>query len=85
MGGGMQAQGAAQMLVNVLDLGANVQASTDMAPFFHHQVSNTLVLESPLFDIVGAKLIDKGHRGRSGSGGWVGEYQAIMAKQRGPQ
>ncbi len=29
----MQAQGIAQMLVNVLDLGANAQASTDMARF----------------------------------------------------
>lgn len=78
MGGSMQAQGIAQMLVNVLDLGANVQASTDMARFFHGQISNTLGLESPLFDIVGAKLIDKGHRARSVPGDWVGGYQAIM-------
>jgi len=78
MGGIMQAQGIAQMLVNVLDLGANVQASTDMARFFHGQISNTLGLESPLFDIVGAKLIDKGHLARSVSGDWVGGYQAIM-------
>jgi gamma-glutamyltranspeptidase/glutathione hydrolase len=78
MGGTMQAQGIAQMLVNVLDLGANVQGSTDMARFYHGQISNTLGLESPLFDIVGAKLIDKGHRARSVPGDWVGGYQAIM-------
>lgn len=78
MGGIMQAQGIAQMLVNVLDLGANVQASTDMARFFHGQISDTLGLESPLFDIVGAKLLDKGHRVRSVPGDWVGGYQAIM-------
>jgi gamma-glutamyltranspeptidase/glutathione hydrolase len=66
------------MLVNVLDLGANVQASTDMARFFHGQISNTLGLESPLFDIVGAQLLDKGHRVRSVPGDWVGGYQAIM-------
>ena len=35
MGGDMQAQGIAQVLVNVLDLGANVQAATDMARFRH--------------------------------------------------
>jgi gamma-glutamyltranspeptidase / glutathione hydrolase len=78
MGGIMQAQGIAQMLVNVIDLGANVQASTDMARFFHGQISNTLGLESPLFDIVGAQLLDKGHRVRSVPGDWVGGYQAIM-------
>ena len=78
MGGGMQAQGIAQVLVNVLDLGANMQASTDMARFYHGQISGTLGLESPLFDLVGAKLIDKGHRARSVPGDWVGGYQAIM-------
>ena len=35
MGGDMQAQGIAQVLVNVLDLGANLQAATDMARFRH--------------------------------------------------
>ena len=39
MGGDMQAQGIAQVLVNVLDLGANLQAATDMARFRHAQVS----------------------------------------------
>ena len=44
MGGDMQAQGHAQMAVNMIDLGANVQASTDMARFHHNQVANTLQL-----------------------------------------
>src|SRR6185369_5148337 len=42
MGGDMQAQGIGQVLVNILDLGANVQAATDMARFRHAQVSNVL-------------------------------------------
>ena len=42
MGGDMQAQGIAQVLLNVLDLGANVQAASDMARFRHMQVPNVL-------------------------------------------
>jgi gamma-glutamyltranspeptidase / glutathione hydrolase len=40
MGGDMQAQGHAEVLVNILDLGANLQAATDMARFYHSQLSN---------------------------------------------
>lgn len=80
MGGFMQAQGIAQMLVNVLELGANVQASTDMARFFHGQISNTFALEAPLFDVVGVQLGAMGHKAQSVSGDWVGGYQAIMVE-----
>ena len=45
MGGDMQAQGHAQMILNMVDLGANLQASTDMARFYHDQVPNVLELE----------------------------------------
>jgi len=78
MGGDMQAQGIGQVLVNVLDLGANVQAATDMARFRHGQVSNVLSLESPLFNLVGARLKAMGHDVRSVDGGIMGGYQAIM-------
>jgi len=78
MGGSMQAQGIGQMLVNVLNLGANAHASTDTARFNHGQISKTSWLESPLFDIVGAKLLDKGHRARSAAGDAVGGYQATI-------
>ena len=78
MGGDMQAQGIAQVLVNVLDLGANVQAATDMARFRHDQVPNVLSLESQLFRLVGARLKAMGHNVESIDGSIVGGYQAIM-------
>ena len=37
-GGDQQGQGNMQVLVNILDLGANVQAAGDMARFSHNQV-----------------------------------------------
>jgi gamma-glutamyltranspeptidase / glutathione hydrolase len=78
MGGDMQAQGIAQVLINVLDLGANLQAATDMARFHHTQVSNVLSLESKLFALVGRELKAMGHDARSTNGGAVGGYQSIM-------
>ena len=78
MGGDMQAQGIAQVLVNVLDLGANLQAATDMARFRHGQVPNMLSLESRLFGLVGAQLKAMGHTVQSVDGTNLGGYQAIM-------
>ena len=78
MGGDMQAQGIAQVLLNVLDLGANVQAASDMARFRHLQVPNELTLESSLFALVGRQLEAMGHTVKSVSGDTVGGYQAIM-------
>jgi gamma-glutamyltranspeptidase / glutathione hydrolase len=78
MGGDMQAQGHAQLLVDILDLGANVQAAADMARFRHSQISNVLGLESPLYDIVGGKLAAMGHSVTSIDGGSVGGVQVIM-------
>jgi gamma-glutamyltranspeptidase/glutathione hydrolase len=78
MGGDMQAQGHAQMLVNILDLGANVQASTDMARFYHNEVPNTLTLESQLYNLIGPMMKGLGHTVQSGNGGPMGGYQALM-------
>jgi gamma-glutamyltranspeptidase/glutathione hydrolase len=78
MGGDMQAQGHAQMLVDILDLGANVQAAADMARFRHTQVSNVLSLETPLYDLVGSQLAAMGHTVESVSGEEVGGVQIIM-------
>ena len=74
----MQAQGHAQMMVNMVDLGANLQASTDMARFYHNQVPNTLDLESQLYNLVGAQLKAMGHDVVSSNGSPMGGYQAIL-------
>jgi len=78
MGGDMQAQGHAQMVVNMVDLGANLQASTDMARFHHNQIGNQLDLESELAKLVGPKLQAMGHMVVSTNGSAMGGYQAIL-------
>jgi gamma-glutamyltranspeptidase / glutathione hydrolase len=78
MGGDMQAQGHAQWLIDVLDLGANVQAAADMARFRHSQIANTLSLETPLYELVGSQLSAMGHTVQSVGGGDVGGVQTIM-------
>jgi gamma-glutamyltranspeptidase/glutathione hydrolase len=78
MGGDMQAQGHAQALVNIFDLGANLQAASDMARFRHSQIQNVLNLEAPLYNLVGAQLTAMGHTVKSVSGADVGGFQSIM-------
>src|SRR5260221_261797 len=82
-GGDMQAQGHAQMLVSIIDLGANLQAAADLARFRHAQVPNVLYLESALHDRVGAQLKAMGHAVRSIDGGQVGGVQTIMVNPNG--
>jgi gamma-glutamyltranspeptidase/glutathione hydrolase len=83
MGGDMQAQGHAQALVNIFDLGANLQAATDMARFHHLQVANRLDLESNLYELVGKDLAGMGHHVNSVAGGSVGGFQAILVAPAG--
>jgi gamma-glutamyltranspeptidase / glutathione hydrolase len=78
MGGDMQAQGHAQMLIDILDLGANLQAAADMARFRHSQIANVLSLETPLYDLVGAQLRAMGHVVKSVNGEDLGGVQSIM-------
>jgi gamma-glutamyltranspeptidase/glutathione hydrolase len=77
MGGSQQAQGHAQVLVDMIDLGANPQAASDAARFTHAQESNTLSLESNLYDLLGARLQAMGHRVESANGEDMGGFQAI--------
>ena len=78
MGGDVQAQGIAQVLVDILDLGANLQAASDMARFRHTQVPNTLMMESQLVALVGAQLQAMGHNVKPMNGTPMGGFQAIM-------
>jgi gamma-glutamyltranspeptidase/glutathione hydrolase len=77
MGGDMQAQGHAQTLVDIFDLGANLQMATDMARFRHTQVPNRLVLEQPLYDAVGKELQAMGHKLGPSDSAAMGGFQAI--------
>jgi gamma-glutamyltranspeptidase/glutathione hydrolase len=78
MGGDMQSQGHAQMMVNMVDLGANLQATTDMARFHHDQISGKVLLESQAYKLVGAQLKAMGHDVVSSNGQPMGGYQGIL-------
>jgi len=78
MGGSVQPETHAQHMVNLIDLGMNMQMTTDAARFTHNQNSNVLSLEANLFNLVGGALKAKGHEVRSVAGGAVGGYQGIL-------
>ncbi len=78
MGGDVQPETHAQHMVNLIDLGMNVQMTTDAARFTHNQDSNVLSLEANLYNLVGAALKAKGHEVRPVNGGAVGGYQGIL-------
>lgn len=83
MGGDMQAQGHEQVLVDLIDLGANVQQAGDMARFRHDQVSNRLYLESPLYALAGEALQKMGYDVVSRNRAPMGGYQAIVVLPNG--
>ena len=85
MGGDMQAQGHAQTLVNIFDLGANLQLATDMARFRHAQVPNRLELESALYAVVGKDLAGMGHNVTAVSGVAYGGFQSILVMPAAPK
>jgi len=93
MGGAMQPQGHAQVVVNLLDHGMNVQEAGDAARFRHAGSSQPtdermedggiLYLESGVPEAVRAGLRALGHEVRSTTGGYGG-YQGIWVdRQRG--
>jgi gamma-glutamyltranspeptidase/glutathione hydrolase len=77
MGGAQQAQGHVQVLIDMIDFGANPQAASDAARFSHAQASNTLALESNLYQLMGARLKQWGHQVISANGDDMGGFQAI--------
>ncbi len=78
MGGSMQAQGHVQVLVDTIDLGANLQLASDAARFNHHQGSNSLGLETQLYHLVGSQLTAMGHKVFQETGDEMGGYQSIL-------
>jgi gamma-glutamyltranspeptidase/glutathione hydrolase len=85
MGGDEQAQAQATELVNMIDLGMNVQAAGDAARFHHSQSADRVDLESNLYDLVGAQLSAMGFNVNriAGDDDEFGGYQAIFF-QRAP-
>ena len=77
MGGAQQAQGHVQVLINMIDFGANVQAASDAARVSHAQETNTLQLESSLYELLGPKLQALGHTVICANGEPMGGYQAV--------
>jgi gamma-glutamyltranspeptidase / glutathione hydrolase len=78
MGGTVQPETHAQHIVNLIDLGMNVQMTTDAARFSHEQTTNRLRLEQALFDRVGGALKAMGHDVHAVNGAIVGGYQGIL-------
>jgi len=87
MGGAMQPQGHAQIVINLLDFGMNLQEAGD-APRIQHDGSSeptgekmtdggVLMLESGIDPEVVRELVKMGHRIQQDVGGFGG-YQAIM-------
>jgi gamma-glutamyltranspeptidase/glutathione hydrolase len=77
MGGGTQPQAHAQHVVNMVDLGMNVQATTDVARFDHSQSADRTALDSYLYDLVGPGLQARGHA-ITRAFGHAGGYQGIL-------
>jgi gamma-glutamyltranspeptidase/glutathione hydrolase len=87
MGGDMQPQGHAQVVVNLVDLGMNVQEAGDAARFYHSGSSTPtglvmedgglLHLESGVSTQVRQELLRRGHRLVEATGTAFGGYQAV--------
>jgi gamma-glutamyltranspeptidase/glutathione hydrolase len=91
MGGAMQPQGHAQIIVNMVDFGMNLQEAGDAGRIRHRGSSQpdgsmmrdggTVHLESGFSEQVRRALRDKGHVLGPGNGGFGG-YQAILRDGR---
>jgi gamma-glutamyltranspeptidase / glutathione hydrolase len=82
MGGGMQAQGHVQFLLNYFVFGMDVQAAID-APRFRHFDGQRVALEAPIGDAVRRELTAMGHVIIDQPPGAFGGAQAIVRLPRG--
>jgi gamma-glutamyltranspeptidase/glutathione hydrolase len=82
MGGAMQAQGHAQLLLNMFVFGMDVQQAIDAARF-RHMDGMKVSLESAIGDSVRAALTAMGHVVSEGPGGIMGGSQAIVRLEHG--
>jgi gamma-glutamyltranspeptidase / glutathione hydrolase len=82
MGGAMQAQGHAQLLLNLFVFGMDIQQAIDAARFRHLGGMN-VALESAVPDSVRAALTRMGHVVTEGERSQMGGSQAIIRLQRG--
>jgi gamma-glutamyltranspeptidase/glutathione hydrolase len=82
MGGGMQAQGHVQFLLNHLVFGMDLQQAIDAARF-RHLDGLRVALESPIGDDVRAELTRRGHVIVQGVPAMFGGAQAIVRLPRG--
>ena len=82
MGGGMQAQGHVQFLLNYFVFGLDLQAAID-APRFRHFDGRRVALEAPVGDDVRAALAAMGHLLIDGPPSAFGGAQAIVRLPKG--
>jgi len=81
MGGATQPHAHVQHIVNMIDLGFNVQATSDAARWDHSQTANSnsgLQLDYYLHDRLATQLTAMGHTPISRSRGLGGGYQGIL-------
>jgi gamma-glutamyltranspeptidase/glutathione hydrolase len=82
MGGAMQAQGHAQLLLNLFVFGMDIQQAIDAARF-RHMEGMKVSLEAAVSDSVRAALASMGHVVSEGPGSMMGGSQAIIRLEHG--
>jgi gamma-glutamyltranspeptidase/glutathione hydrolase len=82
MGGAMQAQGHAQLMLNLFVFGMDIQQAIDQARF-RHTTGTSVEVEAPITDAVRARLTAMGHTVTDGARTQFGGSQAIIRLPKG--
>ena len=82
MGGGMQAQGHAQFIINMLVFGQNIQEAMDTGRF-RHESGARVIVESVISDSVITQLRAMGHEVTIARPSQFGGSQAIIKLLKG--